>query len=144
MSLTKVQAAFFDCEKYKKKRSPCTNCGSMEYKALSHAGVDIDRELLEIWIGDNDAFFMSQDEELLIADADSNILFSFLNRPNIPESKRLSLVEALIVRLTDNLASNSEEAQEISMFLKSNRHHWDGREEIWPYLQERAHAALNS
>jgi hypothetical protein len=144
LRLSKIEAAFFDCEKYKKKRSPCVNCGSLEAKSSSQAIVDIDRDLLEIWITDNEAFFMSQDEVLLIADTESSIIFDFLEYPNISESKKLSLIEALIVRLTDSLASTPNETKEISSFLESKRSEWDGRKEIWPYLQDRARMALKA
>lgn len=144
MPLNKVQAAFFDCDKYKKKRSPCLKCGGLEDKASSSDLVKIDYELLKIWVRDEGAFFMSQDEELLIAEAHSSILFQFLNYPKILESKRLRLLEALMVRLTDKLTSDLEEAGEIARFLHSNRNAWDGVGEIWIYLQKRTRKALKA
>lgn len=139
--LNKTEAAFFVCPEYK-KTTPCTNCGGKESDSSSQPLVEIDRGLMEMWLVNEGLYFLDQDEALLIADVSSEILLDMLARDHVSCVKRITLLEALIVRLTDELTTSALEVNAISEFLKLNQSQWDGNAAIWDYLQDRAKRML--
>ena len=101
--LTKHQAAFFDSLPLSFK---CKICSSEKRSGSSHAMTEIDDELLSAWLDDESLYFMSQDEDLIMADIPTTRLIKAIDQGS---SMRVAqLLEVLCVKLHDeNFTTNT-------------------------------------
>lgn len=139
LELSKVNAAFF--EYYREIGSlvvdKCCACGGGKYSTATWGRPDIDAELLSIWLKDENAYFMSQDESLLIADATTDeLLAAYEQSLQLEYDKSWLLVEAMIVRVTGEVENDKQKLAQLTDWLRTNDHTWRGNSLIWNYLRK--------
>lgn len=106
--LTKKEAAFdlYDRHLFKK---PCHQCGAA-VNAYSMDKPAIDKELLDIWGQDEELYFLSQDEDLILADKTLlDILLQAIDEEKYLESKMHTMIYALLVLLRDLYRDKSQQ-----------------------------------
>ena len=87
----------------------CEKCGKIRLKLLSREHPDLDKELLLEWVAHEDYAFMSQDEELILADVDNiDLILDVLDNYKILSFKRNILIQALCVIIYDNSRSQTK------------------------------------
>ena len=108
--VSKIEAAF---EKYNFSREPCTQCGSASYQSMSHPRPKPDQELLDIWGCDLSLFFMSQDEDIILADPDNlTLILQAIDQKIYLKSKIDVLVSSVCIMLYDLTANQEEHTDE--------------------------------
>ncbi|WP_157779907.1 hypothetical protein [Celeribacter ethanolicus] len=115
----------------------CIWCGGKDTwgSSVSYSGVS--PEALAYWIAHEDEYFLSQDEDLILAEYDTQALLEALElcEPNETRSaKGLDLVSALLVQFRDGDCTVQEEPI-LREWLTHNRERWD-HNGLWEYLRE--------
>ncbi|MFK7971134.1 MAG: hypothetical protein AB8F95_12240 [Bacteroidia bacterium] len=107
--LTKIEAAFDLYDHAAIWKSPCTQCGSEKANALGLNKPDFDKALLDLWGNDPKLFFMSQDEDLLLAEIEYlPLLLQTIDEDKYLEHKIHILVGALCILLYDHTVAPEE------------------------------------
>jgi hypothetical protein len=117
---SKHEAAF----DHSPKLGPCAHCSGTEYTSAGFDIPEIDEELLEVWFADPTLFFLEQDEDLIIADTDLEVLKGFLEKSSSKVERAKSLGPILAVKLYDINFSNLEQRQWCVNWLVHNKDKW--------------------
>ncbi len=147
--VTKIEAAFEGSNSSKIWKMPCSKCGSKNCSGVSYSIVSIDQELLDIWGKDSKLFFLSQDEELILAEIDYlPIILKAIDEGNYLKGKIEVLIEALCVLLYDNTVKRKEYSKEYieageeiatmvrPELIKRKDMVFAARKRIWDYLKK--------
>lgn len=113
LPVTKREAAF-DLVNSVISRKYCVNCKSTSF-STGGTKPEIDAELLKEWAADNRLSFLSQDEELMLAQGDYlDIILETLDSNPRSAYKRNVLVEALCIIVYDNSSpENSKQGKQL-------------------------------
>lgn len=127
--------------------APCQHCGSETFSAIGTSRPPLDRELLNEWSSHSDLSFSVEDEDLIMADAEAlPLLQEFVQRRDIPETKRAILLSALCVIVYENTFDPADPSADIDEeiatavieFLKEHIWLFDeiDTDYLWPYIVE--------
>jgi hypothetical protein len=96
--VSKRELVFELFDKNKIWNTPCTKCGKIECSSVGFSQPEIDEDLWSEWARNDELSFMSQDEDLIIAEEKylPKILL-LLDSTNISNWKRIILASALCV-----------------------------------------------
>jgi predicted nucleic-acid-binding Zn-ribbon protein len=130
--LSKREAAFFDSLALE-KTSRCIKCRGTNSSGSSRSIPDIDHELLSEWASDPNLSFLSQDQDLIIADLPARLIAEFYCSEKTDESQRSWLLNAIMVKLHDENFVGAEERTWTIEFLKRHRSDWS-KFYIMPYI----------
>ncbi|MEP3891055.1 MAG: hypothetical protein ABJN69_11390 [Hellea sp.] len=117
---TKIEAAF----DHSPNRAPCTQCGGTDLASAGYSMPEIDEELLEIWYADPALYFMDQDEDLIIAGADLEVLENFLEKNDLKIERAKLMGPIFAIKLYDDNFENSEKRQRCVQWLAQNKEKW--------------------
>lgn len=100
-TISSIQASFDETRDW---LEPCNKCGNETFTSFSSSFPLLFRESLEEREKNLDLHYMTQDEEIILADEmNLDLIVEFLESPNILDEKRSVLLSALCVILFDNL-----------------------------------------
>jgi len=109
VSVTKVEAAFEGYNSAKIWKMSCSRCKSKNCGSISYPMVSIDQELLDIWGTNPKLFFLSQDEELILAEIEYlPMILKAIDEGTYLKRKIEVLIEAVCVLLYDNTVKRKE------------------------------------
>lgn len=149
--LPELEAAF---EERRRWDDPCGVCGGTTFGGGSFSIPEINAAILDEWANNKELTLMQQDEELLLAETEPvSLLFEFVQRQDIPKSKRRVLLESLCVAAFDYLSEStgspdidrdSEKAELVVSFLRENSSLFEeiGDRTFWPYITERVYPLI--
>lgn len=149
-SVTKIEAAFFDSPSSPKFwKMPCSRCKSKNCGETSYPVVRMDQALLDIWGNDSKLFFLSQDEELILAEIDYlPMILKAIDEGNYLKRKIEVLIEAVCVLLYDNTPNLKEYSKEENEdrervaamirpeLIKRKEKVFAARKKIWGYVKK--------
>lgn len=134
-TLSKREAAFFDTLKPEKSIS-CASCGGFISNGGGHPIPNIDNELLSEWATDPNLSFLSQDQDLILADAKAIWLAEHYLSVDTAEEQRGWLLAALMVKLHDDKFLDAAERNWTINFLKNHQADWTNYY-IEPYVKKK-------
>ncbi|MFK7905168.1 MAG: hypothetical protein AB8B69_08590 [Chitinophagales bacterium] len=147
--VTKIEAAFEGSNSSKVWKMSCSKCGSKNCSGVSYSTVSIDKELLDIWGKNPKLFFLSQDEELILAEIDYlPMILKAIDENNYLKGKIEVLIEAICVLLYDNTANREEYSKEGNEsreqiaamirpeLIKRKEKVFAARKRIWGYVKK--------
>lgn len=132
--LSKYQAAFFDSLAH-----PRCRCGHAKSASGSRAIPKIDAELLAHWLADSRLCFSSQDEDLLMADLQTQTIVGALPAKG---RRRQALIGVLLVKVHDGIFQSDAERRDCLDWLRGRKKEWD-RKPFWAYLRRSTRNALD-
>lgn len=143
-TLTALDAAF---EQRREWTTLCVQCGCHSHSSNVSAMPDLSEEILETWANDPSLTLLQQDEDLMMANAIAlPLLTTFVQRSDIPNSKRSVLLSAICVLVYDNTPDGDDPDAELELdagksavtFLKNHRELFSqiGDEHICEYIKE--------
>jgi hypothetical protein len=119
----------------------CANCGSADRDSSGIGFEDMDADVLAFWMADEDSYFLSEDEELILAMVPDTILIESIEACIASDNWKLHpLIEGLMVSFTNSECATEDES-EAKQWLRENPERWD-RSSMLDYLRERVHAKL--
>jgi hypothetical protein len=130
--LSKREAAFFDALAPEKSIT-CPDCGNDQRSGGSHPIPDIDLDLLIEWASNPELCFLSQDQDLILADLPTSLLCEFYSSDNTVEQQRGWLLSAIMVKLYDENFKDLEERGATIRFLQAHQSDWS-KYYIMPYI----------
>jgi len=117
---TKFEAAFDHSPELK----PCTKCGGTDYSSASFDLPGIDLELLEAWHADPNLYFLSQDEDLIIADTDLDVLKAFVEKNDTNVERAKSIGPVFAVKFYDDNFNSPKQRKWCVRWLVENESIW--------------------
>ncbi|MDM1298328.1 hypothetical protein HXZ94_07410 [Empedobacter falsenii] len=134
IAITKIEAAFDLYDSKALWEKPCLSCSSVAKQSMTYSKSKLDKELMELWLKNDNYHFLEQDEELLLAEIENLELILFaLDHENISENRELTLVETLCVLIYDNHANEEELSEDDKVKRKRNL------EKVLPEVIKRKH-----
>ncbi len=123
---TRREAAFELVNPSMYDKVPCTACGNTEYHVWGFSMCELERDLFIEWSQNTNLYFLSQDEDLIIAEEKylDDILFILDNNIGLP-NKRIILLSALFVLIYDSLRGdeqNKKLSEKVIAELKKRPH----------------------
>lgn len=113
IALTKIEAAFEIYNIGNIWNQNCKKCDSKNCASTKSGPKFIDKELLDIWGNDLNLFFMSQDEELILAEMQYfPMILNAIDDEKYLDRKIDILLESICILLYDNTASCEEYSKE--------------------------------
>lgn len=107
--LTKYEAAFDALSNKKVRGAKCPDCGSEEYQSTSIQPPPVDEDILLRWANDENLYFLSQDEDLMLAEKENiGLIEQFIQRNDILSFKRDILLSVLCVIVYDRSEGHKE------------------------------------
>ncbi len=98
---------------------------------------------MAMWIEDEEAYFLSQDEDLILAGVEFSALLDALEIvENYQTDKAFEIISFVLVKFRDNDFETLEEKKLCEMWIRNNRDKWDviGH---WDYLKDDVKQKLN-
>ena len=149
--LPSLNAAF---EERRVWNEPCQKCSSKSFSSLGCEIPVLDARILEEWSGDQKLTILEQDEDIMMADADSfDLLCEFVQRRDILKSKRVVLLSALCILIYDNTTDdvqadpecNPETAASAANFLTANSWLFDEIDDalLYDYIKADVYPLIN-
>ncbi|UXI70240.1 hypothetical protein [Tahibacter amnicola] len=89
----------------------CRQCGSQRVRS-SWAMPRISEATLTRWSREASLSFLSQDEDIVLSEADGELLLACADHPQTLPEKRLTLARAICVRIHDGLTSEEDDRQQ--------------------------------
>lgn len=121
IAISKIEAAFDLYDSKMLWEKPCLNCSSVAKKSMVYSKSNLDKELMELWLKNDNYYFLEQDEELWLAEMYNLDLILFaLDHEDISESRELTLVETLCILIYDNHANEEEQSEDDKVERKRN------------------------
>ncbi|OSZ82759.1 hypothetical protein CAP35_05710 [Chitinophagaceae bacterium IBVUCB1] len=100
--VSKREAAFNLIPYNGKDQIPCSNCGSKEFKSWGGSTPELSKDLFYEWASNENLSFLSQDEDIFIADEKYyDIILELIDDKNTLPSKKQELYSALCVMVYD-------------------------------------------
>lgn len=122
ISLTKIEAAFDIYNLDNIWNQNCLKCNSKNCASITSGLKFIDQELLDIWGNDLKLFFMSQDEELILAEMQYfPMILKAIDDEKYLDRKIDILLESICILLYDNTASSEEYSKEENDIREKNK-----------------------
>lgn len=139
--LSEIKAAFEESRAWKE---PCPSCGSFSFKAGSCQMPNLSAQQLAIWGGNDDLYFLEQDEDLILAVPENiELLLQGFDSEAILTSKRKVLLSALLILIFDHHEHSRNKPEIVQQVLEGLRARRDrvtevGTQHVPGYIRKRA------
>lgn len=118
---SKMEAAFWEC------RNPlkCKQCKGRSGGLTITPDIRVDHEILVHWAQTPDVFFWPQDDEIFLSTQPLEVLLEFAENHYDGRQKETQLIEAIAIKLYDEVFLDDAERQNCINWLRSNRALWE-------------------